>query len=47
MKIKMFCTKIFRKRHNIIVGGYVLTKDFPEYSVVSGNPSKLIKFHKE
>lgn len=29
--------------HSIIAGGCVLTKDFPEYSIVGGNPSKLIK----
>ena len=27
----------------IIAAGTVLCKDFPEYSVVGGNPSKLIK----
>lgn len=31
---------------SIIAGGCVLTKDFPEYSVVGGNPSKLIKSRK-
>ena len=35
-------------RKGTIVGmGTVLTKDFPEYSVVGGNPSKLIKSRKE
>ena len=28
---------------SIIAMGCVLTKDFPEYSVIGGNPSKLIK----
>jgi acetyltransferase-like isoleucine patch superfamily enzyme len=27
----------------IIAAGTVLCKDFPEYSIVGGNPSKLIK----
>jgi maltose O-acetyltransferase len=31
------------KKGSIIAAGCVLTKDFPEYSVVGGNPSKLIK----
>ena len=31
------------KKGTIIAGGCVLTKDFPEYSIVGGNPSKLIK----
>lgn len=28
---------------SIIAGGCVLCKDFPEYSVIGGNPSKVIK----
>ena len=32
---------------SIIAGGCVLTKDFPEYSIVGGNPSRLIKNRKE
>lgn len=28
---------------SIIAAGAVLTKDFPEYSIVGGNPAKLIK----
>ena len=28
---------------SIIAGSSVLTKDFPEYSIVGGNPAKLIK----
>lgn len=28
---------------SIIAAGTVLTKDFPEYSIVGGNPSKLLK----
>ena len=28
---------------SIIAAGCVLTKDFPEYSVIGGNPSRLIK----
>lgn len=31
------------KKGSIIAAGCVLCKDFPEYSVVGGNPSKLIK----
>ena len=31
------------KKGSIIGGGCVLTKDFPEYSIVGGNPSKLIR----
>lgn len=31
------------KKGTIIGGGCVLTKDFPEYSIVGGNPSKLIR----
>lgn len=31
---------------SIIAAGAVLTKDFPEYSVVGGNPAKLIKSRK-
>ena len=34
------------KRGSIIAGGCVLCKDFPEYSIVGGNPSKLIKSRK-
>lgn len=34
-------------RGTIIATGCVLTKDFPEYSVVGGNPSKLLKSRKE
>lgn len=31
---------------SIIAGGCVLCKDFPEYSIIGGNPSKLIKSRK-
>ncbi len=31
------------KRGTIIGAGCVLTKDFPEYSIVGGNPSRLIR----
>ena len=31
------------KRGSIIAAGCVLCKDFPEYSIVGGNPAKLIK----
>ena len=34
--------RIIRKG-SIIAAGAVLTKDFPEYSIVGGNPAKLIK----
>ena len=32
---------------SIIAAGTVLTKNFPEYSIIGGNPSKLIKSRKE
>lgn len=32
---------------SIIAANCVLTKDFPEYSIVGGNPGKLIKSRKE
>lgn len=35
------------KKGSIIAMGCVLTKDFPEYSIVGGNPSKLIRNRKE
>lgn len=31
------------KKGTIVAMGSVLTKDFPEYSIVGGNPAKLIK----
>jgi maltose O-acetyltransferase len=31
----------------IVAAGTVLTKDFPEYSIVGGNPSKLIRSRKK
>jgi maltose O-acetyltransferase len=34
------------KKGTIIGAGTVLTKDFPEYSVVGGNPGKLLKKRK-
>lgn len=34
------------KKGSIIAMGSVLTKDFPEYSIVGGNPAKLIKSRK-
>ena len=37
--------RIIRKG-TIIAMGTVLTKDFPEYSIVGGNPSRLIKSRK-
>ena len=33
--------------HSIIAGGCVLCKDFPEWSIVGGNPSRLIKNRKQ
>lgn len=35
------------KRGSIIAAGCVLCKDFPEYSIVGGNPSRLIRSRKE
>ena len=35
------------KKGSIIAAGCVLCKDFPEYSIVGGNPSKLIRNRKE
>ena len=34
------------RRGSIIAGGCVLCKDFPEYSIVGGNPSRFIKSRK-
>lgn len=34
------------KKGSIIAACTMLTKDFPEYSIVGGNPSKLIKSRK-
>ncbi len=34
------------KRGSIIAAGTVLNKDYPEYSIIGGNPSKLIKSRK-
>ena len=34
------------KKGSIIAARCVLTKDFPEYSIVGGNPSKLIRSRK-
>lgn len=34
------------KRGSIIAAGCVLCKDFPEYSIIGGNPSKLIRSRK-
>lgn len=31
------------RKGSIVAAGCILTKDFPEYSVIGGNPSKLIK----
>lgn len=35
------------KAHSIIAAGCVLCKDFPSYSIVGGNPSKLIRIRCE
>ena len=32
------------KKGTIVAMGSVLTKDFPEYSIVGGNPARLIKY---
>ena len=34
------------KKGSIIGAGCILTKDFPEYSIVGGNPGKLIRIRK-
>ena len=34
------------RRGSIIAANCVLTKDYPEYSVIGGNPSRLIKMRK-
>ncbi len=34
------------KKGSIIAGGCVLSKDFPEYSIVGGNPSRLLRSRK-
>ena len=34
------------KRGSIVAGGCVLCKDFPEYSIIGGNPAKLIRSRK-
>lgn len=34
------------EKGTIIGMGSVLTKDFPEYSIVGGNPAKLIRYRK-
>ncbi len=34
------------KKGTIVAMGSVLTKDFPEYSIVGGNPAKLIRYRK-
>lgn len=31
------------RKGSIVAAGTVLTKDFPEYSIIGGNPSKLLK----
>ena len=31
------------KKGSIIAAGCVLTKDFDEYSIIGGNPGKIIK----
>lgn len=35
------------KKGSIVGAGCVLTKNFPAYSIVGGNPSKLIKTRTE
>lgn len=43
---EMFLLQIHVYKGTIIALGCVLTKDFPEYSIVGGVPSKLIKKRK-
>lgn len=31
------------KKGSIVAAGTVLVKDFPEYSIIGGNPSRLLK----
>ena len=35
------------KKGSIVAAGTVLTKNFPEYSIIGGNPSKFIKSRKK
>ena len=32
---------------SIVAEGSVVTKDFPEYSIIGGNPARLIRSRKE
>lgn len=35
------------RKGTIVAAGSVVTKDFPEYSIIGGNPAKLIKSRNE
>lgn len=43
----MITTNRHISKGSIIAMGCVLTKDFPEYSIIGGNPSKFIKSRKD
>lgn len=46
MKTSMIAPGRHIKKGSIIAMGCILTKDFPEYSIIGGNPSQLIRNRK-